>query len=61
MSIHRDQARAILTPKQFDAWDLHERGLSIRATAAALHISTTTVRDRIFAARQHIARHQEAA
>lgn len=46
--------KAILTPKQWEAWDLHRRGYSLDAIAAGLCIARTTVRDRLDAAERRI-------
>jgi predicted transcriptional regulator len=35
------------TPKQQEAWDLHERGLGVRKIAERLGISTSAVRQRL--------------
>lgn len=49
-AVTRDDARALLTAKQFEVWDLRRRGYSLDRIAAGLCIAHTTVRDRLDAA-----------
>lgn len=56
-------ARAVCTPKELDAHELHARGMSERSIALALHISRSAVRSRLENARRKIsaARRKDAA
>lgn len=59
--MNRDQARTILTPKQFEAWDLNTRGMGYKAIAIERNISVSTARSLVLAARLNLAKHQENA
>lgn len=49
-AISPEDAKALLTAKQWEAWDLRRRGYSVDRIAAGLCIAHTTVRDRLDAA-----------
>ena len=53
-AISRDDAKALLTAKQFDVWELRQRGYSLARIAAGLCISRTSVRDRLEAVDRRI-------
>jgi DNA-binding CsgD family transcriptional regulator len=59
----RDLAATVLTPRELEAWQLSDRGLSERAIALALDISRSAVRSRLENARRklHRARRKDAA
>lgn len=50
-----DLARQVLTPAQFEAWELHDRRMSERSIALALRLSRSAVRDRLDAAERRLA------
>lgn len=52
----RDLARTALTPNEYQAWILNDRGMSERAIALALDISRSSVRSRLENARRKLAR-----
>lgn len=51
----RDTAQQVCTPKELDAWRLHEQGLGWKSIALALDISISRARDRVWNANRKIA------